>query len=150
MDSLTLNWIPDSAIITGQNTNSIVIDPDYSGIVQLIVENDSACIDTLSTLVNYSPGFELTTFFDSITCDSLMVLSANTNVSTSLNWTSNGTWLANTDSLFTILETGVNQFVLSATDSIGCTLSDTIEIERILLELQLDSVIVYCIGDSVQ
>ena len=52
--------------------------------------------------------------------------------------------------MFTILETGVNQFVLSATDSIGCTLSDTIEIERILLELQLDSVIVYCIGDSVQ
>ena len=80
----------------------------------------------------------------------MMLLSANTNVSTSLNWTSNGIWLANTDSLFTILETGVNQFVLSATDTIGCTLSDTFEIERILLELQLDSVIVYCIGDSVQ
>lgn len=155
-DSSVYNWAPDSVIITGQGTDSILVIADHNVAFSVMGINSFGCISTAGTSINVP---QITAQFDTVTavCNTaLLVQFINSSMSNPVN--NNFQWnfdAAGTSSLmnpsFIFPDTGNYTITLVTGGNTICSDTFEMDIDLSITAMQLSPIAsqVVCAGDSV-
>jgi gliding motility-associated-like protein len=134
--SYTYVWSP-SVGLTINTPQSVVANPTVSTVYTLTV-NNGACQKIINVPVQLSPAIVLNAPDDIVTCNTeeMLVASANTNVD--YTWFEGNSMLSDTS--FVVVPCGqVRNYTVIATDALGCTASDNVQITGVGVDISVNT-----------
>ena len=138
-DILNYNWSPQSSIVSGQNTNSIVVNPTELTTYTVTLTNQIGCVTAADVIVDIDDlqigPANITPILCYGDCSSIVDISADGIPPYQFSWDNGNTG-----------NTGENlcagEYQITVTDNLGCTATDSYTINQPdLLEAQFATVI---------
>ncbi len=145
-------WSPDSLILTGQGSDTVIVDASQTIQLGVDIETTFGCALQASSAIEVHPIF-LETSGDTLTCtDENISLSANSfGTSQSFQW-SNFNDFSNTinptgDSVITVTPEGL-QYYFVKVENDGCTREDSVAVSLLARGTTISNDQYICIGDT--
>ncbi|MBK7410133.1 MAG: gliding motility-associated C-terminal domain-containing protein [Saprospirales bacterium] len=151
----TYQWSPPEGLSAVNNPNPLA-NPDQTTTYSVTITDPNGpdtCSVVRSVTVLVPPPFDWYALTDTIVCEPLVVLQAQSNAAVSIVWSDTPDFsgiLGNGDH-FTLLSPGrPSTIYVQAEDAFGCVLTDTVLAGNYDVALAVPPSLTICIGDSVQ
>lgn len=130
-DSLTYQWAANGTVITGQETDSIIVRPNVTTVYSVTAQNQYGCSTNEQTIVTVSttnPVLSISSNQDTIYLGNNVQLIATQQIGYTYTWAANST--LSSDSIYnpTATPQATTTYYLTITDALGCTTIDSIVI----------------------
>jgi gliding motility-associated-like protein len=138
-NAYTYVWSPATGL-TINNPQSVIANPSSSTVYTLTV-NNGTCQKVIDVPVQISPAINLNSPDDMVTCNTEEMLIASASTPVDFTWFDGNTMIADTS--FVIVPCGqIKNYIVIATDALGCTVSDNVSITGIGVDIAVDNAIV--------